>query len=159
MRARVRSRVRVRSRDLIRRTNDPRPRVRPARLPCTLLQRHASQQRCLPINYHQLVSSVGKIYREGESFKDWIDQLEMVASISNWDERTKLVNLTRLRGQACAFYKSCSVQQRRNYTTLVAELTKRFTPVRLKAVQSGLFHERKQKVPSESVNTYAQDLQ
>ena len=83
----------------------------------------------------------------------------MVASISNWDERTKLVNLTtRLRGQAYAFYKSCSVQQRGNYTTLVAELTKRFTPVRLKAVQSGLFHERKQKVPSESVDTYAQGL-
>ena len=88
----------------------------------------------------------------GESFKDWIDQLEMVASISNWDERTKLVNLTtRLRGQAYAFYKSCCVQQQGNYTTLVAELTKRFTPVRLKAVQSGLFHERKQKVPSKSV--------
>ena len=34
----------------------------------------------------------------GESFKDWYDQLEMVASISNWDERTKLVNVTRLRG-------------------------------------------------------------
>ena len=55
----------------------------------------------------------------GESFKDWIDQLEIVASLSNWDERTKLVNLTRLRGQACAFYKSCSVQQRGNYTTWV----------------------------------------
>ena len=55
-------------------------------------------------------------------------------------------------------YKSCFVQQRGNYTTLVAELTKKFTPVRLKAVQSGLFHERKQKVPSESVDTYAQDL-
>ena len=94
----------------------------------------------------------------GESFKDWIDQLEMVASISNWDERTKLVNLTRLRGQAYAFYTSCSVQQRGNYTTLVAVLTKRFTPVQLKAVQCDLFPERKQKVSSESVDTYAQDL-
>ncbi len=75
------------------------------------------------------------------------------------DDRTKLVNLTtRLRGQVYAFFKSCTIQQRGDYTTLVAQLTKRFTPVRLKAVQSSLFHDRKQKVPQESVDSYAQDL-
>ena len=95
----------------------------------------------------------------GETFQDWIEQLEMIASISGWDERTKLVNLTtRLRGQAYAFYKSCPEQRRRNYAALVAELTKRFTPVRLRAVQSGLFHDRKQQHPKETVDAYAQDL-
>ena len=79
----------------------------------------------------------------------------MVASISNCDERTKLVNLTRLRGQAYTFYKSCFVQQRGNYATQVSGQAHQ---VRLKAVQSGLLHERKQKVPSESVDTYAKDL-
>ena len=31
----------------------------------------------------------------GKSFKDWVYQSKIVASISNWDERTKLVSLTR----------------------------------------------------------------
>lgn len=44
-----------------------------------------------------------------------------------------------------------------DYAALAAELQKRFTPVRLKAVQSSLFHDRK-KTPHESVDTYAQDL-
>ena len=82
----------------------------------------------------------------------------MVASVCHWDEKTKLVNLTtRLRGQAYAFYRSCATRQRGEYNTLVAELTQRFTPVRLQAVQSNLFHERRQK-PHETVDAYAQDL-
>ena len=40
---------------------------------------------------------------------------------------------------------------------MMEELVKRFTPVRLQAVQSSQFHERKQK-PQESVDDYAQDL-
>ena len=95
----------------------------------------------------------------GETFEDWIELLEMIASICGWDERTKLVNLTtRLRGQAYAFYKSCPEQKRRNYSALVAELTTRFTPVRIRAVQSSLFHDRKQQHPKETVDAYAQDL-
>ena len=95
----------------------------------------------------------------GETFEDWIEMLEMIASICGWDERTKLVNLTtRLRGQAYAFYKSCPEEKRRNYSALVAELTVRFTPVRIRAVQSSLFHNRKQQHPKETVDAYAQDL-
>ncbi len=94
----------------------------------------------------------------GETFQEWIEQLEMVAFVTHWDARTKLVNLTtRLRGQAYAFYRSCSAQQRGEYSTLVAELTQRFTPVRLQAVQSSLFHKRRQK-QNETVDLYAQDL-
>lgn len=82
----------------------------------------------------------------------------MVAAICHWDDQAKLVNLvTRLRGQAYAFYRSCTAQQRASYQALVVELTKRFTPVRLQAVQSSLFHERKQK-PKELVDDYAQEL-
>ena len=81
----------------------------------------------------------------GETCQDWIEQLEMIASIRHWDERTKLVNLTiRLTGQAYAFYKSYPEQQRKSYSSLKDELTKPFTPVRLCVVQSGLFHDRKQ---------------
>ena len=95
---------------------------------------------------------------EGETFEAWHEHFEMVASVSHWDTQTKLVNLTtRLRGQAYAFYRSCTPQQRANYDVLVAELTKRFMPVRLQSVQSSMFHERKQK-SDESVDAYAQDL-
>ena len=100
---------------------------------------------------HQLPplrSFTGEDIDNGETFQDWIEQFEMVASIGGWDERAKLVNLTtRLRGQAYTFYKSCPDQERRKYTTLVAQLKQRFTPVRLRAVQSSLFHDRKQKFP------------
>ena len=97
-------------------------------------------------------------HQGGETIEDWKEQFEMVATLGGWDEHAKLVNLiTRLRGQAYAFYRSCTLQQRASYPTLMEELVKRFTPVRLKAVQSSQFHERKQK-PQESVDDYAQDL-
>jgi len=47
--------------------------------------------------------------------------------------------------------------QRSNYDAMMEELTKRFVPVQIQAVQSSLFHERKQR-PRESVDDYAQDL-
>ena len=51
----------------------------------------------------------------------------------HWDEPTKLVNLvTRLKGQAFAFYRSCNTNRRNQYTTLVEDLRKRFTPVGFK---------------------------
>ncbi len=69
-----------------------------------------------------------------------------------------MVNLvTRLCGEAYAFYKTCTPEQRGSYEELAAALTKRFTPVRIQAVQSTLFHERKQK-ERESVDSYAQVL-
>ena len=90
--------------------------------------------------------------------EDWLEQFEMVATMCKWDEAAKLANLaTRLRGQAFTFYRSCSSQQRTRYSTLVAELKKRFTPVRIKSVDSSRFHERKQGT-GESVDTYAQAL-
>ena len=49
------------------------------------------------------------------------------------------------------------VQQRTSYDALKEALARRFKPVRIKSVKSGLFHERKQK-PQESVEEYAQDL-
>ena len=71
---------------------------------------------------------------------------------------TKLVNLvTRLRGEAYAFFKSCSAQECSSYEEMSAALVKRFTPVRIQAIQSSLFHERKQG-EKESVDSYAQAL-
>ena len=91
-----------------------------------------------------------------ETFQEWREQFEMVAGLGGWDHQAKLVNLTtRLRGQAYSFYRSCSLQQRASYDLLVEEL--KFTPVQIQAVQSSLFHERRQK-PRESVDDYAQDL-
>ena len=101
----------------------------------------------------------GEDVHEGETFKDWIEQLDMVAQVAGWDDQAKLVNLTtRLRGQAYSFYKSCPDQECKNYASLVAQLKKQFTPVRLQAVQSSLCHDRRQKVPKETVDAYAQDL-
>ena len=117
----------------------------------------------IPLMESMAVPPIGKFSGEheseaGEHFADWIEQFELVASVYHWDDCTKLVNLTtRLRGQAFAFYWSCSTQQSNDYKTSVSELKKRFTPVCLQAVQSSLFHDRKQK-GNESVDSYAQEL-
>ena len=93
-----------------------------------------------------------------ENFTDWKERFEMVAEAYHWDKRTKLVNLvTRLCGQAYSLYRSCDGSQRSCYEKLVEQLTRRFTPVRIGAVQSSLFHDRRQK-EKESVDDYAQEL-
>jgi len=62
---------------------------------------------------------------DGETFQDWKVQFEMVASICKWDPQMKLANLvTRLQGQAFAFYKSCTHVQCSNYDAMMEELTK-----------------------------------
>ena len=95
---------------------------------------------------------------EGDTFGDWLEQFELCAGVCQWDARAKLLNLvTRLKGAAYSFYKSCSVQHRSDYGELVKELTRRFTPVRIQAVQCSLFHERKQS-GKESVDNFSQDL-
>ena len=95
---------------------------------------------------------------EGDTFGDWLEQFELCAGVCQWDARAKLLNLvTRLKGAAYSFYKSCSVQHRSDYGELVKELTHRFTPVRIQAVQCSLFHERKQS-GKESVDDFSQDL-
>ena len=82
---------------------------------------------------------------EGESFSEWIEQLELIAGTCQWSDQAKLVNLvTSLRGQAYSFYRSCTPDQRASYGTLVAALKERFTPVQIQSVQSSKLHERKQ---------------
>ena len=100
----------------------------------------------------------GESTEGSETIVEWLEQLQLVASACRWDESTKLVNLvTRLKGQAFAFYRSCDTQKRNQYSTLVEELKKCFTPVHIQAVQSSLFHDRKQK-PGETMDAYAQDV-
>ena len=95
---------------------------------------------------------------DGESFSDWFERLELVATTCRWDNQTKLVNVaTRLRGTVSRYYQSCTPQQRSSYDELVRAQQSRFTPVRIQSVQSSIFHERKQK-DGESVDDYAQDL-
>ena len=93
-----------------------------------------------------------------DTFEDWLERFELMASTLSWSSQAKLVNLiTRLHGRAYSFFRSCTMEQRTNYCLLVAELRKRFTPVRLPAIQSSLFHDRRQHA-SESVDHYAQEL-
>ena len=97
-------------------------------------------------------SSPVNLRRGVETIVDRLEQLELVANACHWDESTRLVNLvTRLNGQAVAFYRSCDTRKRNQCTTLVK---KRFTPVH---IQSSLFQDRKQK-SGENVDSYAQDL-
>ena len=65
--------------------------------------------------------------------------------------------MTRLGGQAFVFYRSCNPDQHSSYDALEGELSKQFTPVCIQAVQSSLFHDRKQG-SAETVDDYVQNL-
>lgn len=93
-----------------------------------------------------------------ETFQECLAQFELMAEVCKWTPRTKVIHLmTRLRGEAFAFYLSCLKQQKADYDLLVKELTRRFTPVRIQFVQTSLFHDRRKR-DGESVDSYAQDL-
>ena len=118
----------------------------------------APRMRLTPQSVPPLSKFSGEETNPGEFFQEWKEQFELTADLLRWDERAKLVNLiTRLRGQAYSFYRSCSAAQRGSYTLLMAELGKRFTPVTIQAIQTSLFHDRKQGA-GEMVDVYAQDL-
>ena len=94
----------------------------------------------------------------GETFEEWLEWLDLVAATCRWDDQTNLVNIdTRLKGSASRFYRTCTPQQRSNYTSLTTAMKQLFTPVRVQAVQSSRFHETKQG-PKETVDSYARDL-
>lgn len=54
---------------------------------------------------------------EDEVVTEWLEHLEMVGLACGWSDQVKLVNLvTRLRGSAYSFYRSCLPEQRSSYT-------------------------------------------
>ena len=96
--------------------------------------------------------------KDGETFQDWLEHFETVSKLARWDDHYKLVHLTTsLRGSAKSFYRSCAPTQRSDYKLLITELTKRFTPVRLPAVQTQIFHDRHQGA-KETVDEFVQEL-
>ena len=108
----------------------------------------------------QLVEKFGGTQADDQTdlFKDWLEQFETVASAFGWSDRVKQLALTtRLKGPALDFYRTCPSDKKDTYDKLTACLTRRFVPVRLQAVQSCLFSERRQK-SGETVDSYAQDL-
>lgn len=57
-------------------------------------------------------------HKGGETFEEWKEQFEVLVTLGGWDDKTKLANLvTQLRGQAYAFYRSCTLQQRAVYSS------------------------------------------
>ena len=125
-------------------------------------QSSLSSQSLSPLVTHQ-VPPINKfsgedLDKEGETFQDWVEQFETIAQMCGWDDQAWLVNLTtHLCGQAYSFYRTCSPQQRSSYSLLKSQLKERFTPVRIQAVHSSLFHQRKQG-GKETVDQYAQEL-
>ena len=128
-----------------------------ARLPTREKQATVVSAISMALQHLPLGKFSGEGTEDSETFEEWVEQLELLASAGEWDGKTKLVNLTTwLLGQAYAFYRLCTAQKRGDYDTL-KELLRRFTPVRLQSVQSSLFHEKKQKA-QETVDAYAQDV-
>ena len=95
---------------------------------------------------------------DDETIEDWLDQFELIADVFSWDDSTRLMHLTtHLKGNALAFYRSCSKTERRSYLWVRDALKKKFTPVHVQSVQSARFHGRVQE-PQETVDSYGQEL-
>ena len=89
----------------------------------------------------QIPRFTGEGRATGESFSEWHEHFENVATLAGWNDHWKLVHLTsNMRDTAMAFYRSCSYEVRSKYNSLVAAVKRRFTPIRLTAVQAQLFH-------------------
>lgn len=92
-----------------------------------------------------------KVYRRadrgGETFKDWLTLFEMVANVYGSSGPTKLAHLlvTGLNDQARAFYSTCTSARTGHYISPQPELTKRFTPVQIPAIQTRVLHDCQQK--------------
>ena len=86
----------------------------------------------------------GEGYGIGGSFSEWHEQLEMVASMCQWSEQVKLVTIaTRLKGEAYAFYRSCTSTQRASYPLLGPVYTNPDSVVNaLKSIRFGLLFTR-----------------
>ena len=128
------------------------PLIHPAREPSFCPPAYIAHQ--LP----PLAPFKGDMEPDSETVDEWLERFAMLAEECQWTPRAKLLHLTsRLEKQAYAFYRSCSPQKKASYDLLIAELRKRFTPVRIQGVDTSLFHERKQG-EGESVDQYAQAL-
>ena len=111
-----------------------------------------------PSHLPQIPNFYGGDQRDGDTFEDWFDNFEAVANIAGWDWNFKLVHLTMaLRGNAKSFYRSCTPVQKSSYPQLVDALKKRFTPMKLTAFQTQMFHSRRQGA-TESVDDFVQEL-
>ena len=120
-----------------------------------IVQALSSMTRQLPT----IPDFTGEDQKAEGAFTDWIERFEMVAELAQWSEEVKAKQLVlRLRNSAQAFYRTCTEEQKSSYQALVVELSRRFTPVRIQALECSNFHERKQK-DDESVDAFAQDLQ
>ena len=102
--------------------------------------------------------SGANIVDDDETIEDWLDQFELIADVFSWDDSTHLMHLTtHLKGNALAFYRSCSKTERRSYLWVCDALKRKFTPVHVQSVQSARFHGRVQE-PQETVDSYGQEL-
>ena len=64
-----------------------------------------------------------------QSWEDWIDQFESIASINGWNDEQKLIWLkVRLTGSALLVYKKFSVTARASFKNAVVTLAERFEP-------------------------------
>ena len=100
----------------------------------------------------------GEGHGSRDSFTEWHEHFENVAKLVGWHDHWKLVHLTSsLRDTTSTFHRSCSVDVQSNYKDLVAALKRRFTPVRLTAIQAQIFHNRQQGA-GETVDQFAQEL-
>ena len=101
--------------------------------------------------------SGAKIVDDDETIEDWLDQFELIVDVFGWDDSTCLMHLTTyLKGNALAFYRSCSKMEHRSYLW-VHDALKKFASVHIQSVQSARFHGRVQE-PQETVDSYGQEL-
>ena len=65
-----------------------------------------------------------------------------MTQFGGWNNHAKLINLSCVPDYEDQLIHSTDLAQLSNEKMLVEQLTKRFTPVQIQAIQSHLFHDR-----------------
>ena len=71
--------------------------------------------RTTPVMVPPILKFSGDGVNPEESFHEWKEQFELIASLGRWDSKTRLVNL--IEGPGYAFYRSCTASQRTVYAS------------------------------------------
>ena len=93
-----------------------------------------------------------------QSFTDWIDHFESIATVNEWtDDAKKNWIRARLTGRAATAWKRLTEADLDSYEHIVAALKKRFEPECRKEVYMAEF-QRRRKLPAEDWASFAEDL-
>ena len=110
------------------------------------------------VEYTACWEKLSVVEQQLQTAGEGLDESQLQISHLQEEKASMELQVEELKAEiASTFYRACTPMQRSDYGLLIAELGKRFTPVRLPAIETQVFHDRRQG-PRETVDEFAQEL-